>query len=70
MDNFNAHVGAWIVSKVKFKESLIYNFRTKTYMTSKEAWSCCCEDFMPNKNGVEEEVIGDYVKDGNYLRRV
>ena len=51
-------------------DNKIYNFRTKTYMTNKEAWSCACEDFMPNQNGVEPEVIGDYVKDGNYLRRI
>ena len=32
----------------------IFNYRTKTFMTKKEAWSCCCEDFMPEQHGVSE----------------
>jgi|TARA_B110000263_G_C15257609_1_gene487243 hypothetical protein len=34
-----------------------YNYRTKAYMNKDEAKRCCCEDFMPSKNGVIEEPL-------------
>tara|TARA_R110000787_G_scaffold8054_1_gene26980 strand:+ start:342 stop:530 length:189 start_codon:yes stop_codon:yes gene_type:complete len=49
---------------------LIYNYRTETYMTEKEAKSCACEDFMPSQNGIREEPTRHYERDGDYLREV
>jgi len=46
-----------------------YNYRTKTYMTKEEAWSCCCEDFMPEQHGVEKLRLVELNKDENYYGR-
>jgi hypothetical protein len=54
------------------KPNKLYNFRIKKYVLASDIGRglYAVEDFMPNKNGVEEKVIGDYVKDGNYLREI
>lgn len=38
-------------------ESNIYNYRTETYMTKKEAANEACEDFMAYKYGIEDEPL-------------
>tara|TARA_R110000803_G_scaffold176733_1_gene239133 strand:+ start:359 stop:571 length:213 start_codon:yes stop_codon:yes gene_type:complete len=46
------------IKKYELKQAnKIYNYRTKTYMTSEEAWSCCCEDFMAYKYGIEDKPL-------------